>query len=936
MLGFRLRFFLQFIFLVFSATLFSQLRPPIKNFTSVDYNGENQNWDISQASSNHIYVANSKGLLEFNGAVWNLYPSPNESIMRSVKFVNGRIYTGCYMEFGYWKRDDFGVLNYTSLSKNLDIPLVEDEEFWNILELGDLIVFQSKKRIYIYNITNNTFKTIDSDNTITNIAKIGETIYFQKIGEGVFRIEYGADTLVSADPILRANEIINIFQKGNDLLILTQGEGFFDLKDGILTKSNMSSNEFLATLTFYDGIKSKNGYFVLGTISNGVVYVNENGDFLNQISLNNGLLNNTVLSVFEDVQSNIWLGLDNGISYLNTKSPYRVFNDDKGVLGSVYVAEIKNEILYLGTNQGLFYKRLDSFENFKFVKGTKGQVWSLKNINGMLFCAHHSGTFLINNGLATKVANIPGTWDIALLDDNSNFLLQGNYDGLYVLEKSDEGIWALRNKIEGFKNSSRYFETIETTILVNHEYNGVFKLKVDSLFQRVENFSEDRSLKGANSGMVKYKGEILYSYKKGIYVYKEVEEKFKKDTLFSKLYAEEDYESGKLIFDEKKDVLWAFTKSGINFLEYEPLTNTPKINNIALTKDIRNGILGYENILSLGNNKYLMGTTSGFLTTNLNEVVPRKFEIFLDYVSVVKQGGSRKIMYNSEEGDFLADEKNIEIAYYTPEFNKFFDTEYQFKLDGMYNSWSDWTKDHTISFENLPYGKYTFNVRSKIGKELSLNTATYSFKIAKPWYISNTMVVFYILGILLFSFLMHNIYQGYYKKQRQKLIEKNRKELEFAQIQSEKEIIRIKNQKLEAEFKGKSKELAASTMNIIKKNELLTKIKNELSPIKDREAIKPVIQVINENLNQDDDWELFQEAFNNADSKFLKKIKKVHPKLSPNDLKLCAYLRLNLSSKEIAQLLNISPRSVEIKRYRLRKKLNLQHEDNLVNYILTI
>jgi len=81
---------------------------------------------------------------------------------------------------------------------------------------------------------------------------------------------------------------------------------------------------------------------------------------------------------------------------------------------------------------------------------------------------------------------------------------------------------------------------------------------------------------------------------------------------------------------------------------------------------------------------------------------------------------------------------------------------------------------------------------------------------------------------------------------------------------------------------------------------------------------------------------MFQEAFNNADKNFIKKIKAIHSELTPNDLRLCAYLRLNLSSKEIAPLLNISPRSVEVKRYRLRKKMKLDHDENLTDYIINI
>ena len=159
----------------------------------------------------------------------------------------------------------------------------------------------------------------------------------------------------------------------------------------------------------------------------------------------------------------------------------------------------------------------------------------------------------------------------------------------------------------------------------------------------------------------------------------------------------------------------------------------------------------------------------------------------------------------------------------------------------------------------------------------------------------------------------------------------------LAKAQSEKEIVELKNEQLKTEFQNKSNELAASTMSIIKKNELLSKAKEQLmANVGESDSVKPIIEIIDSNLNQSDDWELFKEAFNNADRKFLKKLKKVHPNLSPNDIKLCAYLRLNLSSKEIAPLLNISARSVEIKRYRLRKKMGLEHDANLVNYILKL
>jgi DNA-binding CsgD family transcriptional regulator len=148
--------------------------------------------------------------------------------------------------------------------------------------------------------------------------------------------------------------------------------------------------------------------------------------------------------------------------------------------------------------------------------------------------------------------------------------------------------------------------------------------------------------------------------------------------------------------------------------------------------------------------------------------------------------------------------------------------------------------------------------------------------------------------------------------------------------------MKLKNEKLEIDIESKNRELAISTMSLIKKNEFLSTIKTELQENNNPSDLKKVIKIIDNNINNTDDWKLFKEAFDNADKDFLKLVKERHSSLTPNDLKLCAYLRLNLSSKEIAPLLNISPRSVEVKRYRLRKKMDLPPKTSLTNYILDI
>jgi len=130
-------------------------------------------------------------------------------------------------------------------------------------------------------------------------------------------------------------------------------------------------------------------------------------------------------------------------------------------------------------------------------------------------------------------------------------------------------------------------------------------------------------------------------------------------------------------------------------------------------------------------------------------------------------------------------------------------------------------------------------------------------------------------------------------------------------------------------------------MTLLRKNEHLTHLKEELQ--KQKKELGPrfpnyyyrkLLQLIDKGISSEEDWKQFEFHFDQAHENFIKRLKKNYPDLTQADLKLCAYLRLNLSSKEIAPLLNISLRGVEVRRYRLRKRLNLNTEDNLVEFLL--
>ncbi len=923
------------LYLVVFTTLFlnAQELPPIEKFTPEIYGGENQNWMISQTSNNYIYVANSGGLLEFNGAKWQLYPSPNDTDIRAVNVVNDKIYIGCFKEFGYYERDTIGRLKYHSLIQKLKDyttdTSIDKENIWNIRSYEEWILFQTQERIYFYNTLNGSFKIIFSDNIITKVFNIKNTIYYHVTNEGIYKIEQGKPKLVADDLVLKEDRVINIFTVNNKLLIQTHKSGFYLLEDTKLSKWQTPVNDYIKGMSVFNSIQLEDRSFVLGTISNGIIHLNPKGEILYQINQKNGLSNNTALSLFEDIDKNVWVGLDNGINCINIKSPFKFYHDDEGVLGTIYSSIVFNNYLYLGTNQGLFYKNLENDnDSFHFIKGTAGQVWNLFIFNDSeLFCAHHDGTFIIDKNKATLIANIPGTWNIKSIPKTKNTLLQGNYSGLYILQK-ENGAWALKNKIEGFNNSARYFEiNNRNKVWISHGYKGVYKLILDKDLMNATSVSLESELSiGKNSSLIKYRNDILYAYEKGVFKYDTIYKKFKYDSILSPLIGKNNYMSGKLVVDQNQK-LWAFSKGNINYLTTDNLTNKPKINKISIPSYLRKGMIGYENISLIKNDEYLLGTANGYITIDLSKInYTNKYTIILNSVSL-KNINNDKIEYNTNDfGEFDYKSGSIMFNYSVPEYDKYLVVQYQYKLEGHFNKWSKWNDNANISFENLSFGDYIFKVRAKIGNKLSKNTAIYKFKVHKPWYLSNTALVGYLVLFSSLTLLIHRAYRKYYNKQHQ-----------LKQSANEEIIVRINNEKLRQDIESKNRELAISTMSIIKKNEVLSSIKKELknNGHETKDNIE-IIKLIDRNINNTKDWQFFEEAFNNADKGFLDKVKKVHQGLTPNDLRFCAYLRLNLSSKEIAPLLNISVRSVEIKRYRLRKKMNLTHEESLVNHILEI
>ena len=803
-----MKFHIFLFFFICLLPIFGQELPPIKNYTPIDYEGENQNWAVAQSNSGHLYFANNSSLLEFDGEEWNTYPSPNGSVVRALAISKNVIYTGCYMEFGYWTRNRFGGLDYHSLTSTKEVPLLEDEQFWNIATIDDTILFQSLRRIYSYSLKDKSFKIHEVPASKAKIFEVNSGVYVQKKNEGIFKVTGGKLFLRSDSDEVAQKSLVGLFEEDGALFCVMEDANFYKIDaNGKAKLWDIPASAQLESLSLYSATRLKNGNFILGTISDGIYHISSEGGFIQKINQRKGLNNNTVLNIFEDRESNLWLAHDNGISVLNLNSPFKEYIDKLGALGVVYTAERFNNYLYLGTNQGLFYKPLNAKTDFTLIKGTEGQVWNLINIDGTLFCGHNNGTFLVTEDRVEHISKLPGTWDLKKIGKNPNYLIQGNYNGLSILRKT-AGKWEYVQKLEGFDISSRFFEFYDSDkLIVNNEYKGLFKLQLNTTFSALKLIESEPS-RGYGSSLVRFFDDILYTTNNAVYkLDKENHDVVLDTTLTTLFFNAKEKLSSILIPDGNADRLWSFSDGSLRYLGLDKFGSKPTLKSILLPKFLSNrlGVSGFENVNNISKEAYLIGTSNGYVTLNLAKINAPTYRI--DLTEVAKEYFDKptekvpldSVMY------FKNSENKLFFSYAVPQYHKYTDVKYQYKLDGFHDNWSSWSSIGHISLENLPFGEYSFRARAIVGGTLTENTISYNFEIGRPWYWSYLAIVLYVLGFILLSFLVHKRYKAYYKKQQDQIFTENKRKQKQKKVKTQKALMKLKNEKLKQEIEGKNR-----------------------------------------------------------------------------------------------------------------------------------
>lgn len=951
---------LVFIFIIISVSGNSKVKkvgtPFIRNFLKSDYQAGTQNWDINQAREGLMYFANNDGLLSYDGIKWELMEVSSVAPVRSV-FISGNnnLYVGLINDFGVITLEEPNAPVFNSLRNLLPDGTNDFNDVWRIYETDQGIVFQSYDYLFIYQ--NNAIRVIKPQTSFYNSFQINNRLFVQQTGRGIFELINGEIVESAIGETLANNNVRSLFEVSeNKILVGTETDGLYFYENETLTRWNVPVNDFLVNNRLYCATVLPGNYYAFGTILNGLVIADEYGEIVKILNTTNGLKNNTILSIYADTTHNLWLGLDNGIDLIEMSEPLSFVGSEN--LGSGYCCKVFNGKLYLGTNQGLYvrpYNTLTNDNELKLVKNTAGQVWSLEAFDGKLLCGHNLGTFEISGDEAKLISREEGAWKYIRLKNREDYLLGGHYSGL-VLFKRVNTEWQFYKKLDGFNESSRYLTQDELgNIWIGHGGKGIFRVTLsDDLesISEVRHFTNENGLPSAIGNiLLSFRSEIFVSTNQGIYVFNPDLDTFVYSEKMNKIVGN----SGKIkaaVADENNDVWFIGSlASGVirqnEDMSFTRITAPFKRLNDAFVNE-------FEFIYPYDADNVFLGVEEGFVhyTPKISQLYNQPFHAFISKVDVAYLDSVIYLHDKEQKGEYLFPFRKNTFRFYfsAPYFESDIPVKFSYYLDEFSEEWSAWSTDAYKDFTTLHEGVYTFQLKARNIYGTESEPYIFTFEILPPWHRSGVAYAVYIFVFIILAFIVswYILKRLEKSKQREKLkhqqeIREQEEQYQHDALVAEKKIIKLRNDKLRAEMVYRDKELANQTMGIIHKNKFLIKVNEDLNSIEDfiiNDTAKGKIYNLKKRIKKEIDIKqqnkIFETYFDEVHEEFFKKLKEQYPVLTPNDLRICAFIRMNLTTQEIAAILNISYRGAEISRYRLRKKLELDRSTNLSSFLTNI
>lgn len=921
--------------------------PFLSNYETRKYGASNQNWSLAQDKNGYIYAGNDYCLLRFNGKSWEkLYPFGEEKdiIIRSLYAdkSSDRVYIGAYREFGYFVTAADGSLEYTSLSRQFQDKQAENDQIWYISRVKDKIFFIYFSSYYIYDIPSGEV-TIHYAPT-SYYYTLDSCLYLAQ-RSGKIRKYDGLSTEYSeVPPDNLPGTAMKVFRTSSGRrAAICEKEGMYIFGNDWYRRVDRLGDRWG---TANRAIQCSDGTIIVGFRGSGIYAFSEKGETLWHLDTESGLLNNTVHNILEDDCGNIWVALAKGISVI-FKEGDSIIRTDSPYPEEITSSYVSDDILYIGTKRGLSYTRLDNYGGasgrIKKLSPEK-QVWNISEIMGEILVSDDENTYRVEGDEYTVLSNAPGGTGLRLItgSDGRLYLIQGSFTLLYIYEKDRQGKWVFRNTVDGFLKPVLNIEVDHLgNIWLEHMYDGIFRVKLSEDLMTatyVEHFGDRKR------HICKIGGRVLFHDRSGFSWYDDMSGQFKKyDSLNASLGEFIDCDkvipaaSGKywMVKDDRAVLVKAYDGTA-DIIDY---INCAKYG-MSMTKP-------FHTISTWNKDRYLVGTELGFLihsvnTENMDDSLSRHPQILIR--KIVSEKDSLETRYDIS-AERLTVPNKCDLSIYTAIVGEQVPNHIRIEsmLDGYDYSIRTVDDDMVVSYHRLPAGNYSLHLTASdaTGKKIAYKELI--IYVSPPLLASAPFIAVYTLLLAALCMLAIFFVKKLLEKQRITMARKNEEVMEQARLKHEKDLMSIRNEQLEESVLLKSKELATYSLIEAQRNTVLKHLSEELTNIYYQEQpgirkrdFERLMGIIREGEFTEDNWNHFFSNFDLIHKFFFRSLKAMHEDLTSNDLRLCAYLRLNMSTKEIANIMGITVKSAEMAKYRLRKKLKVDSAVPLHSYLMSL
>ena len=894
-----------------------ELLPFVENFSKSNYQGDNQIWNVVQGKDNAMYYANNFYLLRYDGVKWEKYTLPNKTIIRSIMVDGNKIYSGSYQEFGYWYRKD-AKMHYVSISKGKKAfgEKNNNDEIWKIFKFNNKIYFQSFNGLFIFD--GKEIEEIKFPFLASYCFVVGNELLIASVEKGIYKMNNGVIEKVNGLSVLEKNVIHSIQKYQNKTYFFTKKNGVYVFENNILTTWKNDLNEVLKSANINVAQFIKKDKLIIGTANNGVYIVDLIDGTYKNINRNNVLMNNSILSIGQDKEDNLWLGLDNGIAHIEVNSPISIFYDSTGILGSVYSVASTPEGYLMASNHGVFKHE---GKQLSLIPATEGQAWNISKIKDQYLIGHNEGTFIYKNVFFSKLSTINGGWNLTKSAINDSYL-QATYSGIVIYD--DPNTLKQNTTIKGLQKPIKYLAQNRKNeiwaadinrglyrVLYNDRYDAT---KVDNVTQRSK-ISNDFGVK-----IFEFRNQILFLINHSWYTHNSITNQLEANQLFNANFKNV---SNIVTIDENHFIV---LQNGLLYHIYAQ--GSKFIRNSIQEKYYKGKIINDNLKIFKDKNNYLLNLDDGFISLDLKYNTKEKTKVKIEAFNNDKLVlNNSKIKHNSEISI------NVISGIYGSSNPDLF-----YRLNGK----NDFIpiKGGLIVLNNLTSGSHEVTIYSNDGLNYD-KVGNFQFDVANAWYFSIWMNLVYliVIGLVLYLYYKWNKMKYVQKLKLQEEELKHQREILEMELKAENELNSQEYEKhiLELELQTKSSEVAGKSLSIAKQSEMIENIQNILDSESDMNKLKSEIKkAIKINEVNKHEWEIFETNLNQINNEFIIALSKKYPNLTSKDIKLCVYLKMNLSSKEIAPMMNITFRGVELHRYRLRKKLGLNQEEVLSKFLLSI